>query len=661
MAQLGSGALILALILAVYGIGASIVGARRRVPELLESGFRATYGIAFLITLAVFALVVSFVRHDFRLAYVAARSSRDMPLQYVISAFYGGQEGSLLFWAMVASVLGAVALYMHRHSDRLLLPYMNATLLSILTFLLLVLTVVSSPFRLLPVAPRDGAGLNPLLRDPGMMAHPPLLLAGYASFSVPFAFGMAALITGRLGSDWLRAIRRWALLSWAILGMGLLVGAWWAYHVLGWGGYWGWDPVENLALLPWLTGTAFLHSIIVQERRGMLKVWNLALLLATFALSIYGTFIVRSGILSSVHAFATSDVGHWFLVYLALVLVVGVGLLVYRLPGLQSERRIESVSSREAGFLFNNLLLTAIAFAVFWGTNFVLFSELFWGTRVSVGPPFYNQVVGPLLLVLLGLLAVGPLLSWRRTEMPLLVRHLRWPLVAGIVVTILGIVLFERAWAAVAFGVVTVATVVTLQEFWRGMAARRRMTRENVAVAAWRLLQRNNRRYGGYIVHLATLLMAVGVIASNAFQVERQFVLRPGEQGHIGPYTVVYRGLDDRRTRDAEIVSAIVDVYRGNRFAGTVESHRYFYRNYEDQPTARMGIMLVGMDDVYVVLDRWQDDGTVSLRVYINPLVIWIWVGAVVFVLGTLTLFWPQPVPAMVRVTRTLPGLAREA
>jgi cytochrome c-type biogenesis protein CcmF len=335
--------------------------------------------------------------------------------------------------------------------------------------------------------------------------------------------------------------------------------------------------------------------------------------------------------------------------------------LVYRLPGLQSERHIESVSSREAGFLFNNLLLTAIAFAVFWGTNFVLFSELFWETRVSVGPPFYNRVVGPLLLVLLVLMAIGPLLSWRRTQMPILVRNLRWPVAAALAITVPGLFLFERAWAAVAFGIVAGAGAVTLQEFWRGIAARRRMAKENPVLAAWRLIQRNNRRYGGYLVHLAVLLIAVGVIASNAFQVERQFVLRPGEHGQIGSYTVVYRGLEDRRTADAEIVSAIVDVYRGDRFAGTVETHRYFYRNYEDQPTARMGIMLVGMDDVYVVLDRWQDDGTVSLRVYINPLVIWIWIGATVFPLGTLTLFWPQPVPATARVPQTIPGAVSEA
>lgn len=661
MAQLGSGALVLALLLAVYGLGASFIGVRRRVPELLASAYRATYGVAFLILVALIVLVISFVRHDFRLAYVAARSSRDMPIQYVISAFYGGQEGSLLYWAAVASGLGALALYLHRRSDRALLPYMTMTLLAIVTFFLLVLTIVASPFRLLPVTPPDGAGLNPLLRDPGMMAHPPFLLAGYASLTVPFAFGMAALVTGRLGSDWLRAIRRWTLLAWALLGMGLLIGAWWAYHVLGWGGYWGWDPVENLALLPWLTATAFLHSVIVQERRGMLKVWNLALLLATFALSVFGTFIVRSGMLSSVHAFAVSTVGHWFLAYLALVLIVGIGLLLYRLPGLQSERQIESVTSREGGFLLNNLLLTAMAFAVFWGTTFPLFSELFWGTRITVGPPFYNRVVGPLLLVLLALMGLGPLLAWRRTELPLLLRNLRWPLLAAGVVAGLGVVVLDRWWAVLAYAVTAFALVVTFQEYWRGVRARRRNVREALPVAAWEVLRRNNRRYGGYLVHLAILLMAVGIIASNAFQLERQFVLRPGEQGSIGPYTIVYRGLDDRRTADAEVVAAKVDVYRGERYAATVESYRFFYRNYEDQPTARMGITLVGLDDVYVVLDRWQDDGTASIRVYVNPLVIWIWVGGAVFVLGTLTLFWPQPVPAPARLPRTVPGMAREA
>jgi cytochrome c-type biogenesis protein CcmF len=657
VAELGSGALIIALMLALYGIAASLLGARRRVPELVTSAIRATWGVTLLVVTAVIALVSAFLTQDFRLAYVAGRSSRDMPTHYVLAAFYGGQEGSLLYWVMIVGILGSLALYVYRRSDRALMPYVTATILSVMALLLVILTFVASPFELLPVTPIDGTGLNPLLRDPGMMVHPPLLLAGYASFTVPFAFAMAALITGRLGAEWLRSIRRWTLVAWGVLGCGLLAGAWWAYHVLGWGGYWGWDPVENVALLPWLTSTAFLHSVIVQERRGMLKVWNLSLLLASFILSVFGTFVVRSGLLSSVHAFAVSAVGPWFLAYLAAVAIIGIGLMIYRLPALQSDRAIESVTSRESGFLLNNLLFAALAFATFWGTVFPLFSELFWSTKLTVGPPFYNQVNGPLLLVLLLLMGVGPMLAWRRTDLRLLLRNVRWPLLAGLVAA--GGLLFwlGELLAAVAFAAVIFTTLVTLLEYLRAARARRRASGESYLTALVQLLRRNNRRYGGYLVHLAVLIMAVGIIASNFFQVERQFLLRPGETGAIGPYTIVYRGLDDRRTADAEVVAARVDIYRNGELRDSVESYRYFYRNYEDQPTARMGIATIGLNDVYVVLDRWEDDGTASLRVYINPLVIWIWVGGAVYILGTLTLFWPQPALARQRARRPVRGM----
>ncbi|MCM8750185.1 heme lyase CcmF/NrfE family subunit [Thermomicrobiaceae bacterium CFH 74404] len=657
MSELGSGALIIALMLAVYGLAASLLGARRHVPELVTSAVRATWGVTLLVATAVIALVSAFLTHDFRLAYVAGRSSRDMPTHYVLAAFYGGQEGSLLYWVMIVGILGSLALYIHRRSDRALIPYVTATILSVMALLLFILTFVANPFELLPVTPIDGAGLNPLLRDPGMMVHPPLLLAGYASFTVPFAFAMAALITGRLGAEWLRSIRRWTLVAWGVLGCGLLAGAWWAYHVLGWGGYWGWDPVENVALLPWLTSTAFLHSVIVQERRGMLKVWNLSLLLASFILSVFGTFVVRSGLLSSVHAFAVSKVGPWFLLYLAAVAVVGIGLLIYRLPALQSDRVIESMTSRESGFLLNNLLFAALAFATFWGTVFPLFSELFWSTKLTVGPPFYNQVNGPLLLVLLVLMGVGPMLAWRRTDPRLLLRNLRWPLLAGLVTASGLLVWLGRPLAAAAFAAVAFTTLVTLLEYLRAARARRRANRESYLAALGQLLRRNNRRYGGYLVHLAVLVMAIGVIASNFFQVERQFLVRPGETGTIGPYTIVYRGLDDRQTADAEVVAAKVDIYRGGVLRDSVESYRYFYRNYEDQPTARMGIATIGLDDVYVVLDRWEDDGTASLRVYINPLVIWIWIGGAVYILATLTLFWPQPALARQRAGRLVRGV----
>ncbi len=657
MAELGSGALIIALMLALYGIAASVLGARRHVPELVTSAIRATWGVTLLVVMAVVALATAFLTHDFRLAYVAGRSSRDMPAHYVLAAFYGGQEGSLLYWVMIVGLLGSLALYIHRQSDRALIPHVTATILSVMALLLVILTLVASPFELLPVTPIDGAGLNPLLRDPGMMVHPPLLLAGYASFTVPFAFAMAALITGRLGAEWLRSIRRWTLVAWGVLGCGLLAGAWWAYHVLGWGGYWGWDPVENVALLPWLTSTAFLHSVIVQERRGMLKVWNLSLLLASFILAVFGTFVVRSGLLSSVHAFAVSKVGPWFLLYLAAVTILGIGLLLYRLPALQSDRVIESVSSRESGFLLNNLIFAALTFATFWGTVFPLFSELFWSTKLTVGPPFYNQVNGPLLLGLLLLMGIGPVLAWRRTDLRLLLRNVRWPLLAGLLVGCGLLFWLREPLAAVAFAAVAFTTLVTLLEYLRAARARRRSSRESYPKAVIQLLRRNNRRYGGYLVHFAVLVIAVGVIASNFFQVERQFLLKPGESAAIGPYTITYQGLEDRRTADAEVVAARVEIYRDGQLRDAVDSYRFFYRNYENQPTARMGIATVGLDDVYVVLDRWEDDGTASLRVYINPLVIWVWVGAAVYILGTLTLFWPQPALARQRVDRPVRGV----
>ncbi|MDI3340560.1 MAG: heme lyase CcmF/NrfE family subunit [Sphaerobacter sp.] len=652
MAQLGSGALIVALALAVYGIVAGVVGARRRIPELVESSIRAVWGVTLLVLVAVAALLTAFLTHDYRLEYVFGRSSRDMPVYYVAAAFYGGQEGSLLYWAMIAGLLSSLALYLHRKRDRALIPYVAATVLSVETFLLLMLTIVASPFTLLPMTPPDGQGLNPLLRDPGMILHPPFLLGGFASFTVPFGFAMAALITGRLGDDWIRAIRRWALVAWGILGVGLLFGAWWAYHVLGWGGYWGWDPVENVALLPWLTATAFIHSIIVQERRGMLKVWNMALIVASFALSVFGTFTVRSGLIASVHSFAVSPIGPWFLGYLAVVVAVSVALLIYRLPGLQSDRAIESVVSRESGFLLNNLLFTAMAFATFWGTVFPLITELVRETKLTVGPPFYKQVNGPLLFAMMVLMGVGPLLAWRRSTPRLLLRNLLWPGVAGLVAGAGFLVLAGNPLAAASIAVTVFAVGTIVLEYWRGARVRRANTGEPYPLAVAMLVRKNGRRYGGYIVHLAVAIMAIGIIGSSFFQVERQFTLRPGESGTIGPYTLTYQRLDNRVTREGQQVAAVVDIAKNGEPRGTVETLRFFYRNYENQPTARMGIKTIGIDDVYLVLDQWDENGTVGLRAYINPMVSWIWVGGAVYVLGMITVLWPAPQPVRRGATR---------
>ncbi len=414
--DLGAIALTLALVFALYAVAASALGATLRRPALATSGRRAVLAVAVFLLIASGSLIASFLTHDFGAVYVAEHSSLAMPWYYSLSAFYGGQEGSLLYWATMLSIFSSIAILLHRRADARLMPWVAVTLMTIETFFLVMLNFVTPPFTRTTIPPVDGAGLNPILQDPGMLIHPPMLLMGYMSWSLPFAFAVAAMITGRLDAGWLRSIRRWTLAAWTIQSTGLILGMWWAYHVLGWGGYWGWDPVENAALLPWLTATAYLHSSMVQERRGTLKVWNLTLVIATFALSIFGTFEVRSGIISSVHSFAYSSVGPFFLGFLAVTLVVALGLFFYRLPQLRPESEFDSVVSREGSFLINNLLLTGIAFATFWGTIFPIISADLRGQTMTVGTDFYKQVNGPLFIALIFMMGVGPLLAWRRAS-----------------------------------------------------------------------------------------------------------------------------------------------------------------------------------------------------------------------------------------------------
>ncbi len=422
--NLGFISLILATGFAFLAIALSIAGALRQHSAMVASAKRSVLAVTCFLLLASATLIISFLIHDFGVSYVAQHSSLSMPWYYTASAFYGGQEGSLLYWALMLSIFSAIFIFSSKRAPTALVPYVMATLMAIEIFFLIMLVSVSNPFVRLSVPLANGVGLNPLLMDPGMLIHPPMLLMGYMSFSVPFAFAVAAMITGQLGSEWLRSIRRWTLAAWAIQTAGLLLGAWWAYHVLGWGGYWGWDPVENAALLPWLTATAFLHSTMVQERRGMLKVWNLALVILSFALSIFGTFEVRSGIISSVHSFAYSDVGSYFVVFLAIIIVFSTALFIFRLPRLRPEQEFDSAMSREGSFLLNNFLLLGVTFATLWGTLFPLISQAFTHQTLTVGPPFYEQVNGPILLVLILAMGVGPLLAWRRTSTRALWRNL---------------------------------------------------------------------------------------------------------------------------------------------------------------------------------------------------------------------------------------------
>ncbi len=647
LADLGAAALIAGLAIALSTIAAGIIGARYRDARLLAAARNGAYVVAGLLILASLALVAAFLSHDYSLRYVAERSSRSMPQHYVLAAFYSGQQGSLLYWATALGILSTLAIRSTFHRLHDLIGYVVAVLMSVEAFFLLMLAFVSSPFERLPVPVADGRGLNPLLYDSGMLFHPPMLLLGYASVAVPYAFAMAALIAGREDADWMRVTRRFALFAWAFLGIGNLLGAWWAYHVLGWGGYWGWDPVENSAIMPWLALTAYVHSVMVQQRRGMLKVWNMGLIIATFCLAVQGTFIVRSGVISSVHSFAQSTIGPYFFAFLAVVVIVSVTALVYRLPALRREEPFESVASRESGFLLNNVLLIGIAFATYWGTIFPILSEAVRGVRATVGPPFYQQVNGPLLLGLLVLMGVGPLLPWRRASHEHLRRSFVTPLaIAGVATLLLAILGLRAPAALIALAASIFAGATVGWEYHRGVRARMRSTGERAPVALARLVGRARSRYGGYLVHLGVVLIAVGVICSSSFQLAREATLPPGGSMTIGRYTLTNQGLEEGRFSGGRTVTARVQVAETNGETRIVAPAKVFYENFNDQPATHIAIETDNLEDLYLVLAGWAADGSISLAAFVNPMVSLIWIGGVVLLLGTVVTLWPERVAA---------------
>ncbi|MFQ5886103.1 MAG: heme lyase CcmF/NrfE family subunit, partial [Anaerolineae bacterium] len=502
MTDIGHVALLLALAISAYAALAFFLGAKRGYPELVASAVNGVFAVCGLVTLATAALLYALLTRDFQVEYVASYTSRDLPLFYTASALWAGQKGSLLLWGWLLSVFAVVVLLQNRDGrNRELLPYISMVLMIAELFFLILMTFTSDPFHRLPFLPADGQGLNPLLQNPGMVFHPPTLYLGYVGFTVPFAFAIAALITGRLGYAWIRSTRRWVLFSWRFLGIGNLLGAQWAYVELGWGGYWAWDPVENAGLMPWLMGTAYLHSVMIQERRGMLKVWNLILIIVTFLLCIFGTFITRSGIISSVHAFGVSKLGPYFLGFMGVTLIAALWLLFERLGELRGENELDSLISRESSFLLNNLILVGATFAIFWGTIFPMISEAVTGNKITVAAPFFNQINGPVFLVLILLIGICPLIGWRRASPENLARNLLWPLTAALVFA--AILLFlgvRQSYALLSFSVCGFVAATIFLEFFRGVRARHRMRGENPLRALISLVGKNKRRYGGYIV-----------------------------------------------------------------------------------------------------------------------------------------------------------------
>jgi cytochrome c-type biogenesis protein CcmF len=642
MIELGALALRLGLVTALYAVIAAVVGARRRRPDIVASSRHAAYVTHACVVLGAVVLLQALLAHDFSLEYVASYSSSTLSTPYTIAALWGGQAGSLLFWVLILTSMTSLVLLQNRRRNEALMPYVTATLMAVALFFLALLVFITDPFTRLPVPAAEGADLNPLLQNYWMMIHPPSLYLGYVACSVPFAFAVAALATGRLGDVWIRTTRRWTLFAWFFLTVGNILGARWAYEELGWGGYWAWDPVENAAIMPWFACTAFLHSVMIQEKKNMLKMWNMVLVLLTFCLTIFGTFLTRSGVVSSVHSFTQSGLGPFFIGFLVAMIALCTVLIVVRRPLLRSDNEIDSFLSREGAFLFNNLLLVGIAFATFWGTVFPVISEAVRGIKITVGPPFFNKVNAPLGLALLFLTGVGPVIAWRRASARNLRRSFTVPLVLGFLT---GAAVFAAGYhhyyAVLCFSLSTFVLATIFMEFYKGTRARQSLMHETPGRALANLVGKNRRRYGGYVIHVGVVMAAVGIAASSAFKIEAQHTVRAGESFDVGAYTLTYKGMRSTDSPHMAAMLAEVDVTRGGQPIATMFPEKRFYKR-QQQPTTEVALRSTLRDDLYLVLGNYDDaTGNVTLLVFVNPLVTWLWLGGIVMLLGTMIVMSP--------------------
>ena len=648
MGDLGLVSLLIALALAAYSVLGSVAGQVRSIPALVDSARYATYLVALALVVSTMSLVGAFLSNDFELQYVFSHSNLAMPQIYTWVAIYAGNEGSLLFIAAVLSILAALAVALAPARFRASLPYTNAVLMLILVFFLAVMVSLANPFAKLDVVPSDGQGINPLLIHPGMFAHPPMLMTGLVMVSLPFAFAMGALLSKRVGDDWVDVGRVWGILAWAVLGTGLLLGAWWAYTILGWGGYWAWDPVENAGFMPWLGLTAFIHSIMVQKRQGMFRMWNLALINITFGLALFGMFINRGGPVPSVHSFAASTLGWVFLTFLMVGVVAPFAVFFWRYNLLKSARLMESSLSREAAFLVNNLLLLGVAFITLWGVVYPLVSELFTGFTVTVGEPFYNQVNGPLLLALIFLMGVGPLLPWRKASLLTVRRNLLAPVtIALAVVVLLAALGVNKPFALAAFGILVLVASGILLEWSRGTRARHRRG-ETYPQAFAALMASNRPRYGGYVAHLAIVVLAMGIVGSSFYGVQRDVLLAPGQSTTVEGYEIQYVGSTVVPRADRREAFFTLNVNKGNSHVGTLVAERTFYQNFNISAT-RAGIRSSPVEDLYIVPSEAREgEESIGFRIFVNPLIWWMWVAGPILILGTVIALWPAGVPSLV-------------
>lgn len=671
MENLGALSLLLALCLSVYSVAASILGKLRRNQFLVVSGERAVYANFAMLTVAAGILLYAIFAGDYRLVYVQQHSNRDMPLIYKFTAWWGGQQGSLLFWAWLLGLYSCIAVYINRRKYRNIMPYVTAILMTTMSFFVLVNTYVLSPFDVWMagkgiVNPEDGQGLNPLLQYWTMVIHPPMLYLGYVGFVVPFAFAIASLIEKLPGDQWINTTRRWTLVTWGFQSTGILLGAGWAYAVLGWGGYWAWDPVENASLMPWITSTAFLHSVMMQEKKGMMKVWNVVLVSATFFLCIFGTSLTRSGLVNSVHAFAQSPIGTWFFVFLGLGIALTSYLILSRLEFLKSESHLESVISRESSFLFNNLILLASCFAVLWGTLFPVISEYLTGNKISVDKPFYNRINIPIGLALMLLTGVGPLIAWRRSSLQSLQKAFLWPTIGGVAVAI-GVVAsgVRDFYATVSFALCAFVAWTIVAEFIKGAAAIRGKSDLNWFQAMWELTHRNTRRYGGYLVHMGIVVMFIGFTGS-AFNVDKTVNVQTGSKVQIGKYELTIGQVENGREKDYEWGVLPIQVSAGGKDLGTMRPERRFYLA-SQQPSSDVAIRRRLNEDLYLNYAGSSNEEPKPgqpqqsvLQAYVFPLVTCIWAGFWLLFFGTIICLVPSKVARQFARTQVV-GVATHA
>jgi cytochrome c-type biogenesis protein CcmF len=679
IANFGFGVLFITFLVTVYSVFAAIYGDRKQIPAMVESARRAMLLTWPLLTLTASVLIYLLINNHYEVQFVYEVTSRSMPTYLKVTAWWGGQAGSLLFWSWLMSAFASLVTLRKWDRDREFLPWVIVVACVTMAFFIGMNVFFENPFAQLYQStagiephtfhpansflftPEDGRGLNPLLRHPGMIIHPPMLYLGFVSFVIPYAFAFAALITGRTDDRWIRLTRRWALWAWLFLSFGLVLGSRWAYDVLGWGGFWGWDPVEIAAFMPWLTGTAFLHSVMIQEKRGMLKHWNMLLIILTYDLVIFGTFLTRSGVLSSVHAFAQSAIGPLFFGFIGFTLITSVALIIYRWNSLKSETEMTSMLSREALFLLNNLLFMSILVVCFWGVIFPLISELFTGQKVTVGPPFYERATAPLFAALMLLMGIAPLSAWGHSTVKTLGRAIWKPTIGALAITALLFVTYtQKIGALIGFFLIALVILVTIYEYLRGAYARQRSQGENIFTALWTLTGRNRRRYGGYIIHLSMVLMAIGIIGIESFQVETQGRIGVGESLKLSNYTVTYKELAswDDGPKGVNFTRAVVDVYRNGLYLGQLHPRRDYY--YDSQQAMTIpGERATLRDDLYVLLIDWEPASTTgaTFKIFVNPLVNWLWLGSFLFLAGIIIAAWPEKEMERVAVParRTIP------